>query len=450
MLTVWCLVFALAFALTGCDGTGSGASNNNNDIVNGGGGGAQPVWTPPSAGLWNAETRQRVTAVDVNDVEAAVAHANETSGRFILAIDQSYVATPGNHNLTAPNTDLTIIGIGGPREIRFINTADDQMLFSVGPAENGTDASIRLTLGNNITLVGRTEGRHGQANNTQPLVRARNGGRLYMLDGSKITGHTTSSHWGAVAVHEGGVFTMSGGTITGNASTQAATNAAGGFVIGSEGSRFYMTGGSIRENTRGTDTVVPSDVLAFAAVDYFTLSGDAAIYHLTLEAGISINSFITVGTGWSGSVDRLDLRSTTNPHLWAGRTVLQTAGGLTAANVEEWLNWSATAQIFNTRGNIYEIVIEDGGTLGVLRPCIIGTWEEPDDGWHFTFNADGTFTGYSWDGYMSGSWVRGEGRAFVLTWTWDDYAGEPPMPMSVFIGHQWLEFSMRSFTRQQP
>jgi len=35
-LAVFALVFALAFALTGCDGTGSGASNNNNDIVNGG------------------------------------------------------------------------------------------------------------------------------------------------------------------------------------------------------------------------------------------------------------------------------------------------------------------------------------------------------------------------------------------------------------------------------
>jgi len=74
--------FALAFALTlvGCR--------------NPAGPGYVPAW-PPEAGLWHADTRQRVEYVDANDVSGAVNYVNENPGAFVLAIDDD-VSTPGS------------------------------------------------------------------------------------------------------------------------------------------------------------------------------------------------------------------------------------------------------------------------------------------------------------------------------------------------------------------
>jgi len=92
------------------------------------------IWTGPTeAGLWNAATGQRVSAVPANDVAAAVAHvnANAASGPFTLAIDDD-VSTSGS-TLSGANANLTIVGIGEQREIRFINLANNQRLFTLNP-----------------------------------------------------------------------------------------------------------------------------------------------------------------------------------------------------------------------------------------------------------------------------------------------------------------------------
>jgi len=252
-------VCGLAIALTGCGGT-----NNPTDTG--------PDWLS-SAGLWREDTGQRVPTVPANDVGAAVAHvnANTVPGRaYTLAISQDVNA--GTQTLNQSHTDLTIVGIGGTaREIRFTATGGDQSLFEVGLAGAGGgvfDDTIRLTLGNNITLVGRTEGQHGQAaNNGQHLIRVRRA-KLFMEDGAMITGHTNTANGTAgglgAAVNVGayGIFTMNGGIITGNRAT--AGSGAGGVFVTDGTSVFNMEGGSITENYRGTTA---ADVLVGNAAD---------------------------------------------------------------------------------------------------------------------------------------------------------------------------------------
>jgi hypothetical protein len=79
-----------------------------------------------------------------------------------------------------------------------------------------------------------------------------NGGKLIMLDGSKITGNTNTSttNWQGAGVTVGGngIFEMRGGEISGNTRTAANKAGAGGVLV-DYGGTFTMSGGVIRGNT---------------------------------------------------------------------------------------------------------------------------------------------------------------------------------------------------------
>jgi hypothetical protein len=95
---------------------------------------------------------------------------------------------------------ITLIGAAAERTISLDTNG---FLFAVRNR-------VTLTLGNNVTLQGRI-------GNSNSLVLVDNGGRLVMNSGSKITGNTSVSSGGGVAVYGGfGNFTMNGGTISGN------------------------------------------------------------------------------------------------------------------------------------------------------------------------------------------------------------------------------------------
>jgi len=316
-----------------------------------------------AAGLWDTATWQRVSAVPANDVAAAMTHVNANTGPFTLAIDQNVTAT-ATLELSA-NADLTIVGIGGEREISRTTTG---RLFLVAASE------ARLTLGENITLRGNQV--------SADLVRVQNGGRFYMEDGS-IRGHTngaTSTANGAgaaVNVGNNGTFTMSGGRITGNTAVNASTNISGGVFMYNANSRFIMTGGRIYGNHRGNGAA-PADIFVTDTVDHFTLSGDARIDRLILGTSGTTNSFITVGSDWSGGVAYLDLRANAGLDIvrntWTGSMVLQAAEGrtLTTADVGR-IDWN-TARFTGSSEGVTElvsqtsrIVLEDGDTVGMLR-----------------------------------------------------------------------------------
>ena len=96
----------------------------------------------------------------------------------------------------------------------------------------------KLTL-DGVTLVGLKD-------NDNSLVQVGEGGELVLKSGT-ITGNTRiGGNFNGAGVTVGGIFTMEGGTISGNASTSKEKGSGGG--VFSNGT-FTMTGGAITDNT---------------------------------------------------------------------------------------------------------------------------------------------------------------------------------------------------------
>jgi len=97
------------------------------------------------------------------------------------------------------------------------------------------------------------------------------------------------------------IFTMYGGSITGNVWRADLPDGAGGVHLDGEGA-LYMKGGSITGNTIKNYNLgdEPSDIFAGAETGVLELSGSAQVGVITLEA-TSVNPSITVGSGWSSS-----------------------------------------------------------------------------------------------------------------------------------------------------
>ena len=159
-----------------------------------------------------------------------------SGGEYTLLLDADY--TISYEHLS--DGTLTIIGKGGRRTLTNASSASDSMLMV------GVGGTSTLILGNNITLKGSAS-----SSTSANLVTVRGGstnnGTFVMLDGSEITGHSTSAGSGAVYL-DGSTFTMHGGTITGNHSSSTSANAVGGVYIGLNGT-FTMNDGSITNNT---------------------------------------------------------------------------------------------------------------------------------------------------------------------------------------------------------
>jgi len=149
--------------------------------------------------------------------------------------------TSGHNNLSS-NTNLTIIGLGGPREIRSSGTS----LFGMGSAVSNAS----LTLGNGITLDGRMLG------GTLVWIEGSSTNTFAMEDGSKITRSRNTGgggpSMGAVFIGGGSTFYMRGGTITGNHASSGFPGEVAGVLVEGSGSRLDQTGGSITGNTSVT------------------------------------------------------------------------------------------------------------------------------------------------------------------------------------------------------
>jgi len=164
-----------------------------------------------------------------------------------------------------------------------------------------SNASANITLGNNITVQGRTAATGGAGHIINLTL-----GTFNMAAGSSITEHTV------------------------NAATSAAVYVNGAAAI------FNMNGGTITDNLRGGATpTTPADVYishttaANATNNAPTLNGNAQIGTLTLNAtNATINTRINIGSAFNGNVQRLDLRGNnaavaTVIDWWNGRTVLE-------------------------------------------------------------------------------------------------------------------------------
>jgi len=208
----------------------------------------------PAAGLYAkawpiTASDTPIASVTANDIAAAVTYVNENPGTevdpilYTLLINQNVTSGAlylGSWELPDVEVTLTIIGIGGERNIQYNGNANES-LFMIGSADWEFPSIGSLTLGDNITLIGINNGQNSLINVSK--------GTLTMKDGSKITGHNNSSEFGPVAsaVNVAGTFIMDGGEISGNQSDRGGS----GVSLADSGSaagRFTMNGGIITGN----------------------------------------------------------------------------------------------------------------------------------------------------------------------------------------------------------
>ena len=307
------------------------------------------TWTPggdlpTTAGLYLGEpetltsSSTPIAEVAANNVIAAVTYvttAANPDGAYTLLLDAADIMVTAEQVLSRANRQLTIIGIGAGETV--ISRTNNGRTFTVG-AGSGTVSTISLTIGNNITLQGRTT-------NNNNVVNVRTGAAFTMLGGSLITGNSTTSSSYAAALNVSGantVFTMKAGAgITGNTHTATSAVANNSAVAISSNARVVMEGGSISGNTAlcgdlGFITSVTTSPL--------TMSGEAVIGVLTLNYTMDMRPPLTVASGWAGEVGALNLMGgnaslDTVIGYWynasSPRFVMQAAAGhtLTAADV---------------------------------------------------------------------------------------------------------------------
>jgi len=234
----------------------------------------------------------RITAVNPNDITAAFIQINSVSAAAAYTLLLNEDTTIASQTLSKNGVSLSIMGIGAERKIKLSAAG---ILFTV----NGTGAS--LSIGENISLA-------GIASNNNSLVKVQNGSFI-MLDGSKITENVSNTiadgNGRGAAVYVAGassVFIMRGGTISGNACSVNGTKTTGGVFVENNGT-FVMEGGRVEKNTAMSDVFIDID-----AAYGLTLSGNAKIGQLTLNANATQSPCVTVAEGWTGSVYNLNLR----------------------------------------------------------------------------------------------------------------------------------------------
>jgi len=234
-----------------------------------------------------------------NDVAKGISYAQTNASpdaEFTLVVGND--VTLGQRELHDDDFSLTIIGINGVRTITQGET-DDIYYFQID------NPSASLTLGRNITLMGRLD-----SNYTGSLVNIY-AGKFTMEEGSKITkSWTDGSYAGAVCAEgEDSYFFMKGGEITGNKYGGSSNIEAAGVSV-HLGATFIMSGGRIIGNT--TQDGTPADVSIVGGSSggcQFTLSGDAQIGALLLFDFLPV---ITLDGLYTGNVGALNLAADSN------------------------------------------------------------------------------------------------------------------------------------------
>jgi hypothetical protein len=142
------------------------------------------------------------------------------SGNYAITLKSNETLAPQSLSYNGKKVSITLDGGTAERTVSATFT-----LFTI-------NSGVTLTLGNNVSLQGRSS-------NTDSLVRVNGGGTLVMESGSKISGNSVDGSGGGVDV-SGGTFSMSGGAISGNSASTG-----GGVYVSSSSSTFTMSNGTI-------------------------------------------------------------------------------------------------------------------------------------------------------------------------------------------------------------
>ncbi|MCL2374143.1 MAG: leucine-rich repeat domain-containing protein [Treponema sp.] len=212
-------------------------------------------------------------------VDLAIAFVNANPGTYTLVLSDDVSVFGGFRSLNTNNANLTVISDGAERTIS-LSTATGH-IFGVGRALATENTNISLTLGQNITLLGRigtnsalvtvTGGAHfimqGNSQITGNHADAPNdrvGGGVFlqgvsggfpttftMQDTASVHGNSRNGNGGGVFVDAGAVFNMFDSAVVSNNSTvgptgiQALSRRGGGVYVNGI---FNMSGGTISAN----------------------------------------------------------------------------------------------------------------------------------------------------------------------------------------------------------
>jgi uncharacterized repeat protein (TIGR02543 family) len=241
--------------------------------------------------------------LSLNDSLTWISDNAVEGGSYSIVVKKNETIPP--RTLYYDGKTVTVILKGDTTE-RTVKQTSTGILFAI-------ESGATLTLDNNITL-------QGQNPNTDSLVQVNSGGTLVMNTGSKIRDNTSSastssssssytytySYGGGVFV-DGGTFTMSGGTISGNTSTATSYSTSsytrsygGGVYVGS--GTFTMSGGTISGNTSTTSygggVGVGGGTFTMSGG---TISSNTASYGGGVDGGLGGGTFTMSGGTISGN-----------------------------------------------------------------------------------------------------------------------------------------------------
>jgi hypothetical protein len=248
--------------------------------------------------------------------------------RIVIGADETI--SP-NTNLHYADRTVKIMLLGHDSE-KTIGLNANGNIFRIG-------RNVTLTLGSNVTLMGRTA-------NTASLVQINSFGTLIMNDGAKISGNVIGNYggYGGGGVYvSSGAFTMHGGEISGNTVNNTNQGGGGGGVaIG--GGTFTMRGGVISGNitsSRGGGVCVYGGAFAMhggeingntATIGGGTfVSGQSSRFTIhggTISANIANSGGGVYVTDWG--------KFTMNNGIVSGNTANYSGGGVFVSNSSAW------------------------------------------------------------------------------------------------------------------
>jgi len=301
-------------------------------------------------------------------IDQAINYINANTATYTLLIGQD-ISVAGSTGaagtarvLNAANAKLTIIGIGGIRELSL---SSDGRFFTIGASGQ---TGISLTLGNNITIK-----KGSGAGYSYQFIVVQNDAELIMEAGSKITNVSANQTDRGALYIDGSTFTMNGGSITGNSNSQVTGGVPAGGLNVNGTATIRLLGGSIEGN------VAPMGDIYIPPTATLTLSGTAKVGTLTIDANSdgTIRSQLNINSDWTGTIGALNLRgdwSSIDANLigfWATANPILTGTGVNAASIGRITLGSFIANVITVETPVQPIsnthkISTDTATLGRL------------------------------------------------------------------------------------
>jgi hypothetical protein len=234
-----------------------------------GAGNTDSCWLSPDLSFSNS-----VTAVGSVIDRIRVAHGRPDVAMELDPLDEEFVRFDAD-------TDLGVSGL----ELEYPVTSPASVTINgsgrVVSLDGAASGNPLITVGSGVTLRLKHITFKGLSNNGAPLIRVKSGGTLFLEEGAVIAGNSNgSSNGGGVCVDSGGMFTMTGGEISGHSAKN------GGGVYVAKGGTFRKSGGVIAGDNTVNQGGVGKMVAVFGGVKY---REDAVASDVKLYFGPDVN-----------------------------------------------------------------------------------------------------------------------------------------------------------------